>query len=353
MHRFTFEPARAEDNDSILEIFRLPMGGSISVALERDPDYFAGAGVQNAAPRVFVGRDNQTGRITGTFSVGTRPVYVNRRITEVPYFCDLRILPEYRNGTLLARGYRFVRDAVLKDTYAQTLIVADNLEAVTALTEGRGGLPVYYPFGRYSTLAIPSSREKPPASVRRAIEDDLPAILEFSRNEAPRRQFYPHYSFDFLSPYFRGARIQDLFLFFDGQDLAGMCGVWNQKEFKSSRIAAYSPALRIVRPLYNLFAAVTQSIPLPPEGSLLEYSFIYSLLVRNDDARIFRDLLRAVRSSGLSNLYLLGLDESDPLAPAAQKVAGRRFRALHYLVSAADPRPGIEPGPFYLEAARL
>ena len=79
--RFVFEPAEQKDQAEILELFRVPMAGSISLALERDPDYFAGALVQNANPAVFVGRDTLNGRITGLFSVGTRPVFVNGKVS--------------------------------------------------------------------------------------------------------------------------------------------------------------------------------------------------------------------------------------------------------------------------------
>lgn len=356
MQRFTFEPVTQNDHEEILSLFRMPMGGSISLALERDPDYFAGAAVQNQSPAVYVGRDRESGRLTGLFSVGTRPVYVNGKPEEIPYFCDLRIHPDYRRGTLLARGYRFVKEELLKERYAQTIIVSDNLPALEALTGGRAGLPVYYPYGRYVTFALAPISLKCTSNARRATAEEKAEIAAFLAVEGRSKQFYPVYNLDLQSPYYRGIELRDYFVLRESGQITGILGVWNQKDFKRSRLAAYSPLMRIVRPLYNAYTGIRGGIRLPPAGSVLKYSFLHSLAVKDNDPARLSSLLEAVFSnrSKESEYFLLGLDASDPLVQALKGIPCRTFHGMHFLVAGGrDPRPDLLPGPFYLEAARI
>lgn len=354
--RFVFEPAQQTDQSEILDLFREPMAGSISLALERDPDYFAGALVQNEKPAVFVGRDTLNNRITGLFSAGTRHVFVNGERTEIPYFCDLRIHRDYQNGTLLARGYRFVRQELLKERYAQTLIVSDNERALASLTGGRAGLPVYYPFGRYTTFALPRVRRRRALAVTRAGARDLEEIQAFILSEGRMKQFFPAYDLQLESPHFSGLSPSDFFLVRGKDGIIGMCGVWNQKAFKRTRLVSYSPFLRMVRPFYNALTGIRGGVPLPNAGEVLDYSFLHCILVKENDPAVLSSLLSAVFAAEdqTCSYFLMGLDAQDPLTRAVRGIPYRAFHGLHFLVSgASDPRPALRPGPFYLEAARI
>jgi len=356
MSRFTFEIATDSDQAEILYLFRLPMTGDISLALERDPDYFAVARVQNLHPEVYVGRDREAKRITGIFSVGKRPVFVNRERIEIPYFCDLRIHPDYRSGSLLARGYQFASNEILKNGYAQTIIVSDNEKAMTALLGGRAGLPLYYQFGDYRTFAIPRNQKlKSKTSIRRAEQGDLPAIVNFLNIEGKKKQFFPDYGLDWNTPYFKDARIDDLFLAIERSEIVGTVGVWNQKSFKRTRLAGYSRRMNVIRPLYNVLAALRRGIRLPSPSEVLNYSFLYAVAIRENDPSVLADLLSSILCSNFGcEYFLLGLDAADPLIRSLRGFRFRVFRAQHFLVSRdRDPRPDLEKSPFYLEAARI
>lgn len=369
MPRFVIDEARPEDDAELRALFRVPMAGSIAIASEREPNYFRSAAVQNEEPLVFVGRDTERGGLAGVFSVGRRRVFVDGRPRALPYFCDLRILPAFRQGTLLARGYRFVRERVLDgDDLAQTIVIADNLVALEALTSGRGGLPVYHPYGEYHTYAVnirsaARSRDDLNCMVRRATGEDLPAIQAFLQKEAPRKQFYPVYDFTRLQgpgpvpDYYADIRIEDFFLAFAGAKLVGLVGVWDQKAFKQTRVISYARSIAYTRPLYNLAARATGGIVLPPAGSLMEYFNLHALLIENDDPGIFAALIAAVKNTyrgGPHEYFLCGLDASDPLNAALGRERHRLIRGRHFLIGfGSDPRPTLRPGPFYLETARI
>ena len=161
MTRFIPRPATPEDSQELVELFRMaPMDGAISVATEREPDFFAGTNVQHEDAEVYLGQDQESGKLVGVFSIGKRRVFVNGEVRPLRYFCDLRIHKDFRQGTLLSRGFRFIKDNVMNgDEFAQTIIVADNKKAIQYLGSGRAGLPFYYPAGDYLTHAV-SLRQK-------------------------------------------------------------------------------------------------------------------------------------------------------------------------------------------------
>ena len=87
----------------------VPVGHGIVVTLEREPSFFAACRIHGEA-QVCMGRDRESGRAVG---MGTRAIsraYVNGIETALGYLADLRLLPEYRNGLLVARAYRFLRE---------------------------------------------------------------------------------------------------------------------------------------------------------------------------------------------------------------------------------------------------
>ena len=355
--RFEFREAKPEDNSEICEIFRIPMGGSLALSLERDPDYFAGARVQNEKPRVFVGVDHEKHCLTGSFSVGERRVYLNGKPEWIPYFCDLRIRDEYRSGTLLARGYKFVKEEVLAGRYAQTIIVADNQEAINSLTGSRAGLPTYVPFGAYVTRAIPgnaASKMKYDASIsiRKAQMADLGLMKSLCEEAGRQKQFYPCYDFEFSSPYFRDLSFDQYYIAYRNGSPVGMTGVWNQKSFKKTRICAYGRGLNLARPLYNAWMKLKGGISLPEPGSVLPYSYLHTVNTKNNDPQILRALVREIANDrDDAEYFLLGLDARDRLGDAFRGLSVREFHGFHYLVDAGAALP--EPSLFYLEAARI
>lgn len=362
---FQIHRALASDNADLCAIFRAtPMQGSISVAFEREPDYFAGAKVQNIHLDIFLGRDSKTGRVPGLFSVGHRPVYLNGQRKDVRYFCDLRIRPEYRNGTLLARGYRYINKHIMQGAeFAQTVIVADNIPALDMLLSGRASLPRYLPYGNYNTFAV-SLRQKfkqydQSLKIRRAGKKDIVRMQSFMLRQAIHKQFFPVYDLNQIGQhaYYQAQNIEDYWLAFHGSELVGMLGVWDQKTYKQSRIVHYSRSMQWLRPVLNRMQFLSQGFYLPSVGSLLNYFTVHTILTQDNDAEVLRSLLHAigVQYADQYDYFLLGLDAKDALTQALRSLQKRVFRGRHFLVTYGDqdPREQLNPGPFYIEAARL
>ena len=140
------------------------------------------------------------GRIFGFGCRSLRQLCVNGRPATVGYLSSLRVLPQYRNLGLIARGYAFFRRLHQdgRTPFYLTTIAEGNELALHMLTSGRAELPMYHPAGRYHTIAITLSRGtvtsprcESAAKIRPASIADLPAVIEFLTTVGPRRQFFP------------------------------------------------------------------------------------------------------------------------------------------------------------------
>ena len=158
MAGLTVRPAGAGDHVALEALFRATaMGSQVRIAVQRGPDYFAGAVVQAAEPCVWASFE-ASGRAVGLLSAGKRRVWVQGE-REMRYLCDLRIHADWQRSTLLSRGYRLLkREIFAPGEWAQTLVLEDNVRAIELLTSRRAGLPEYRPAGRSRRTARRAAR---------------------------------------------------------------------------------------------------------------------------------------------------------------------------------------------------
>lgn len=321
-----------------------PMKGRISVTFRREPDYFAASAVEGRFRQVVVGYaepDHLCGM--GTRSIDRR--MVNGRPEAIGYLSGLRILPEHRNGVLLARGLQFLRE-LHSDGRASlylTTIADDNELALRTFLSRHRFLPDLQPLGRFHTLALtPTPTRRTPekrdgTSVRRATPEDVPLMLDFLRQEGPRRQFFPEYDdSDFaLEGRLRGLNPEDVHLAFRQDRLVGMLGGWDQNEFRQTVLQNYSPSLRFARPLYNMLAWV-QGVPkLPRAGTQIRSVFAALPVIVQDDGEVLLRLLDAVRQDAATrraDCAFIGFHERDPLWKIVRHLRGMVYTTRLFLV---------------------
>jgi hypothetical protein len=346
-----FELATAADDAELRSLARAtPMRGRIDVAFLREPSYFRAAAVAGTAVQTLVVRVD--GRIAGAATRALRPTFVNGEKVMAGYLGDLRLRPEYRGRTLLARGYRFLRELDRDGRAAiySTVIVADNQAALRTIAANRAGLPLYTDQGRIMTPLIHLRRRLPPLEaageeeIERGRLDLLPEIVR--KLDDNRLQFFPvHTEADFLDGRFPGFRVEDFYLLRRRGRLAGGLGAWDQRSFRQTVVLGYRGALRALRPLINL----ARRPPLPAPGSPLDY--LHAAFVSTDDAGAFRVLLRRLYNDADRARYrgvIAGLHERDPRVAALaeyprEPFAGRLFAVTFGGPARLDGRvPGVE-----------
>ena len=325
-----------------------PMGSRIQLSFERDPDFFAGARVQAEEPCVWAAFDDG-GRAVGVFSAGSRRVWGGMPMR---YLSDLRIHPAWHGSSVLARGFRLLRDEVFRPgEWAQTLVLEENVRALAMLTGRRGGLPGYRAAGRYVSWLLPNQRiiSRSNCHVRRATWADLGAMQGLLDAAAQRRSFAEMVNLaDLGMPRWRDLTIGDFLIAERDGVIIGMMGLWDQSRFQRLRIQAYSRTTGALRPLWNSFA----SVPLPKAGQILPLRKVTAIACEGDDPFVLRDLLAAALAGEDKRLLLLGMSAEDPLGVGLRSLRGRAEYGRHFLVG-WDGAPPEWVEPFGFDVARI
>jgi hypothetical protein len=356
MNQFELSLATPADDAGLRELLATtPMEGDVALAFAREPSYFAASAVDGEFVQVVVARHRNSKRIVGMGSRAISKYFVNGSVQSVGYLSALRIVPEYRgHAGLLMRGYRYFRKlhADGHAAYYLTTIAADNKFAIEVLTSQRAGLPTYHPLGRFHTLTISRSqrvrtKRSNSVSVRAATTEDIQRVLSFFHKVGPRRQFFPSYTGgDDAHWLTRLSELQpdSLLLAFDGNELTGSLGVWDQRQFKQTVVAGYSRGLRFIRLAYNALAPLRGKPRLPRIGQPLEMRYAAVFVVADDRPEIAEALLTAaterLRLAG-GEFLIVGMHETDPLLTVARRFGGREFTTLLYAVHWPEEGPNF------------
>ena len=371
MARFYIRPAEQADNEVLCKLSEVAIEGQISLALERYPDFFAGAAVQNQLSNVQLICDRaHDDRVAAVFGIGQRREFVSGKPSWIRYLSDVRIMPQYRGN----RPLRMINNHIVNlettdpSTTTQSVFFSDNhvmrdVVRRPAKLLRRLKYLWFYECGTYRTSAVSLTagerRHAQQYRVRRATRDDIPTMQDFFDHEAPGKQLYPAYRFDELhDPYYRGLSIENYFLACDDTGIIGITGTWDQRSFKQTRIAGYSGVLRYTRPVVNLASRLVTGFSLPPAGTELRYFYLHSIVTRDNSTDIFRDLVEHiydVHRGGKHEYFLCGLFSHDPLTEVLDSFRARRdMSAQHYEVGIDELQHPLSPNaPMYVEAARL
>lgn len=370
LQSFVFSLATERDGAELRALARsLPMEGAIRLALHREPDFFAAERIGAQALDVIVARERESGRIVGYGTRSVRRLFVNGEPADVGYLSSLKGLPEVRRGTLLARGYRALRDLHQdgKTPYYFSIIFEDNHMAREILTSGRAGLPRYQAVGRMHTYALDVGVCRPErwptsgASVSRGSSRTLPAVVTYLNDVNRKFQFSPRYE----PSDFHNARLlpgftpDQLCVATRGEIIVGVAGLWDQRAIRQSVVAGYAGLLGWLRPLYNAYATMARRPRYPPPGSPLRACYAAFLAVDPPDGTVLLELIRAMLSERHEppfDYLLFGLHDSHPLAPTLERVATRVMTIRVYLVYWDDDRsrvPQLDQRPAGLQIAIL
>jgi ribosomal protein S18 acetylase RimI-like enzyme len=317
--------ATAADDAGLRDLARRePVPGRITMAYEREPDFFLGCRVLDADPAVLVARAAD-GAVVGVACRSTRDVFVNGAATRLGYLGQLRVDRRFRGRWLVSRGFGLLAELHARAPVPAYLaaIVDGSDEATGVLVERpRRRFPAFRPVADCRTLAFATGAQLRGVipGVRAARDADLPALAAYLAREGPRRQFSPCWSEAALGRLVTGfgLRVDDVQLAVEADGgILGVMAAWDQSAFKQSVVRGYGAALRLAAPFYNAGAAWLGRPRLPRAGEALRSAFAAFAAVTGDDPAIARALLAATLQRAAArgcDYLLLGADARDPLA---------------------------------------
>ena len=346
--RFAITLAERGDDAELRALLRdNPMNGSMQVTFEREPDFFASCAIRGSFHQVGVGRDLESGRIVG---LGTRSIadaFVNGRSVHFGWLSDLRLEPACRGGTLVARGYRFLRQLHgdgRVELYG-TVIFHDNQTALRTIAATRAGLPAYYDLGVIHCPGINLRRRKPTLTagcdIVRAGRELLPEIVDCLNRNNARKQFAPVHD---VESFIHGNRWKDFqpsdfFVALRNNHVVGVVGRWDQSAFKQTRVISYRKRLRWMVPAANAVQTLLGAPAFPEPGQYVPFFYMSFIAIDQDDVGVFRALLRQVYNDSVGSSFryaMVGLHERDPLLAAMKDYSLTPFAGRLFCVCFAD-----------------
>ena len=343
------------------------MPGNIEVTFEREPDFFAGSEIRGPLNQTIAVRDLNENKIIGIASRSVATAFVNGQPTELGYLSDLRLSADHRSGSLLARGYRFLKElhADGRALLYTTAIFAENTRALAMLTASRAGLPAYHPMGCLDCSGINLGRAKPPFAARCDIERGNFSLLSqivdcLNRNNA-RKQFAPfHTCEEFQSgKRWRDFHVSDFYVALRGGRVIGVLGQWNQRRFKQTRVIRFSGPLRWLAPMAKMAHSLLKGRRFPEVGEELRSFYVSFVAIDDDDVSVFRALLRTLyreAAAGDVMFALTSLHQDDPLRAALEDYSLTPFCARVFCVCYSDGERDfsrLDNRVPYMEAATL
>lgn len=323
--------------------------GWVEMAIEREPSFFAGAGVVGEDWAVIASEEKD---VVGMYTASVFPVHVDGATEEVGYLGGLRVTPRHRRRIRHLRGgYASIRSLARANTTLPwwfTSVSAENRVARRLLESGIQGLPIYHPVGNYVTVALSAARGQARHLWRRATDADVQRIAEFHNDRARKFQLSPALS----APVIRRIGAESFRIHETAGEVHAVCALWDQRWFKQIVARRYRQPIAALLPVYNAFARVLRRPVLPPAGRSLEHSFI-AFLAFDEEARdkaeaLFQDLL----DDCATPIASLGLHARNPVLDVLQRFAPIRYESCIYAV-AFDSVPQLAPLPVQPEAALL
>ncbi|MBP6183978.1 MAG: hypothetical protein KA479_03500 [Saprospiraceae bacterium] len=323
-------------------LFEIPVAGYVSLSLQRRPDSRVGAYIQTENPNVFITLLKEQDLVIGIFNIGTRSIYWKGEIVCMPYYCDLRIHPDFQNGTVFRQMLRFIheRELNLDQIPASSIVFSDNHKFLKIIEKRASGIlsnlvPYYQKITDIETFIFKYTPKIFAAHrffIRRASETDINMMLAFQ--EENQRELMLSLNYDLVGnkPYYFDQKIDNYILCFDADKLVGVLGLWDTTSFKQTVIHKYNRLLRLIRPIYNFGARHVAIFPeLPKEGDILNYISIHSLVISDRKPEVFKAFLSNLTSS-LSTTFMLTLDKRDPLYPTMLQINPAIRKEGHYFL---------------------
>lgn len=326
-----------------------PMPGAIQLSLQREPSYFAAAGIEGTEHHTMIALQDR--QIVAMGSVSVRERFYNGKLVRVGYLGSLRLASFCRGRfDILRRGYQFFRtlDAKLNVPFYLTSIAADNHQAIEFLEKGLPGMPIYRHVGNLGTALVRVPRDSSPGAklqIQRGLMDAHDSFLEHLNQSMSQFQFAPSWTAAELKSH--GLREEDFRLILEDGKLQATAAMWDQRRFKQAVVNRYSGAMAFLRPIYNRLADWTGRVKLPEAGVPIAQAFVSHLSLPVDRPELLGPLLEtfagAARAGGIE-LLTLGFDARDPrLAWLCQHFRARVYHTRIYQVAWPDAKVAFEP----------
>lgn len=324
-----------------------PMPSWVDISMTREPYFFSNMNTVTKDYAVLA-RDGENA--VGMYTCTLQTVFLNGMPCTLGYLGGLRVSEAYRNKIrVIKNGFKSLIRLIptCDHPYWFTSVASDNKQARKLLERGLKGMPKYSKIGELTTFALPVAQGKGLKLWRTASETDITNIIEFYNRHASGLQLAPQLD----ERWIRQIGIAN-FLIYGSTQIEACLAIWNQTQYKQVVINAYQPIIKMLRPLYNIYARCRNQIQLPAPGQQLNQSFLsfaaFSPSVMSDMERLLKDALSHCQTP----IAIMSLYSQHPSIPVLKALKPIIYQTCLYTVSFGSP-PILDDRPVQPEAALL
>lgn len=307
MSRFIFRSLIPEDTEQVKKLLQSSSLKSFytvcRVPVNSIDEYLT---LNDAEFDSIIVEDKNTFKIIAIAFVVYRNYQYKNKIISVAYLQQLYISEKYRNGLLLARGYKYLKLLIEKRNphLALMSILNNNQQVQKLLTSNRSSLPKAHKEHEISTITFDIKKSKVRADKNVTYENMSDEVLEFIKDNQK----------DIAIPINQEKLIQwringkCVLVKRENNKIIKLLLLWDQSDFRSLRVIKYSPVVSLIRPLYNIFAYFTGRDILPDIpwyiNNIYGFSFVEKENKENSIAELIETAIEYLKNDRISYLTI-------------------------------------------------
>ena len=329
--------ANEADNEGLLALTRVtPMTGTISIRIDRDPDFFALLRLRGEG-KVFVAvRERE---VVGCISAALRTAYVSGIPESVAYIGDMKVHPRFSGTRIALRLIRALEGylrAIGNDLCFS--VVAEGNHRAMPLFEGRLGIPRWADLERFivdELMPSPITARAEGYRTEGAVSADLPAITRLLDGLYRSRQFAPRLSEEELEHSFSGSREEPfsrLFVARTSERVVATLSLQDTREVKQNVLLDAPIALRGALGLLRIASAALPGFCVPRIGDSLRLLCARHIACEDGHLSALKCLIAMARAEAFRRRFtflMMGLTNGIPSAASSGESQGLRFRPVH------------------------
>jgi predicted N-acetyltransferase YhbS len=337
--------ANEADNDGLLALTRAtPMAGTISIRIDREPDFFALLRLRGKG-KVFVAvRERE---VVGCISAAIRTAYVSGIPESVAYVGDMKVHPRF-SGTRIALRMIRALEAYLMFMGIDLCfsVVADGNHRAMPLFAGRLGTPRWAHLGRFlvnELITWPFLGRSQTYCMETAEAADLPAIAMLLDRFHRSRQFAPQLSQDDLATTLSASQevpFSKTLVARAGGSIVATLSLHDTREVKRNVLLGAPGSLRCALALLRIAAAPFPGFHVPRIGDPLRVLYVRFVACEEGHCQALQALLRTARAEAFRRRFtflVIGLHERDPLRGLVRGIPRFTFSSLALATCLARP----------------
>jgi len=307
--------ATAADNPALRALTKLtPMDGTISLRIDRDPDFFA---LPRARGNSVIFTARCEGQLIGCISASVHMAYIDGRPEKIAHINDLKVHPQF-SGRRLAVELMSTMEKWLRGQEIDIALslVADGNRRVMVLAEGRHGTPKNTELGNFlvdQLLPTPWLGRSARRFAVQAGPEDLAEVDELLERSNRERNFSPVIATGAES---RNSLFHKTLIARDGGKVIATITVEDTQNLRQNVLISLPPSYRAALAALRILALPVAKLKVPRLGEPLAILYARRIACAEGHEAALRGLLEAARVEAFQRNYSfvsVGLHDRDPL----------------------------------------